>query len=652
MNKQLFFICFSVFCFFSNAQKLVVNDTLTRTATIKHTANGNEIMFTPETPILNQIAGAPKAFYTHYWEFGDGKYSTEKTPKHVYKNKGEYDVKLWATNNYDTGKPPTTRPKKVAINNDASEYEDIATMDEDFLLKRNREPVPDEDMVVILSYKNIKDYVTNGKLYLFYNELKYKANNFELIETRTHYNEKNISTDGFAYTHSIEDDNTFLASSNNEIIASSQVLQDSTIKTNLPLTIANSKDFYKNWSLLEFNNMQPNEERNIFFSLKTTPEMVKDTSAIISVRGIYVPDANYDNHKLKDMEMEIVTSHDPNKMSSNGTFMNYRLVRFKTLKYKIKFQNNGEGPARTIKLETDIPEMLDKSTIEVLDMYPKCDICPKRDVLYSCLDTTYTKTQAIFTFKNIYLPGSEQKNVKEYDSTKGFVKYSIKFAKDFHKKKTKSRTAIIFDKNDPIITNYSTTRFLPGISVGVKTGYNSFSDLINSESYFVGATLSPYKSYRWYWQVELMNNFHNYNSDTNVTEGIVQDGAQGFRFFQRTTTNTSFENIDWDIPILVRYNINNFIGLGAGIQNTVSVSTKQSENAFIEQYEGVSPDAPIFNSFINSTTETNSFTNLRTGLLFEATAGFSRIGPSLGARYIMNFETNFNYWQFYAIWKF
>src|SRR5690554_7093554 len=84
--------------------------------------------------------------------------------------------------------------------------------------------------------------------------------------------------------------------------------------------------------------MEPNEERNLFFTLKTPPEMLKDTSAIISVRGVYVPDVNYDNHKVKDMEMEIVTSHDPNKMSSNSTFMNYRLVRFKTLKYKIKFQ--------------------------------------------------------------------------------------------------------------------------------------------------------------------------------------------------------------------------------------------------------------------------------------------------------------------------
>ncbi|TGV02358.1 DUF7849 domain-containing protein [Flavivirga rizhaonensis] len=651
MNKLFFFICFSFICVHNHSQQLLANDTLTRTATIKSTNNGNEIMFTPETPALNQIAGAPKAFYTHYWEFGDGHFSTEEKPKHVYKSKGEYEVKLWATNNYDTGKPPTTRPKKIAVNSITTDYEDIATMDEDFTMKRNREPIPEEEIVAIMSYKNNRDYITNGKIYLFYNELKYKANNFELLETRPYHNEKNVSANGFAYTKHIDNEGTYLASSNNNLIKSSTVLQDSTEKTNLPLTIAESKAYYKDWSLLEFDNMEPNEERHIFFSLKTTPEMVKDTSAIISVRGIYIPDGNYDNHKVKDMEMEIVTSHDPNKMSSNGTFMNYRLVRFKTLKYKIKFQNNGEGPARTIRLETDIPEMLDKSTLTVMDMYPKCDICPKRDVLYSCLDTTFTDTQAIFTFKNIYLPGSEQKNVKEYDSTKGFVKYKIKFAKDFHKKKTKSRTAIIFDKNDPILTNYSTTRFLPGISIGVKTGYNSFNDLRNSESYFFGATLSPFKSYRWYWQIELMNNFHNYNSSTDIKEEFIQE-AQGFRFLQRTTTDSSFKNIDWDIPVLIRYNINKYIGLGGGLQNTISLSEKREQYILTEMFEGDIPGDIAFSTEEDSSSETDSFTNLRTGLLIEATAGFSRIGPSLGARYIMNFEDNFNYWQFYAIWKF
>lgn len=181
-------------------------------------------------------------------------------------------------------------------------------------------------------------------------------------------------------------------------------------------------------------------------------------------------------------------------------------------------------------------------------------------------------------------------------------------------------------------------------------GYNSYTNLKDSESYFLGATISPYKSYRWYWQVELMNNFHSYSEENILNEEIVED--QGFRFWQRTTTNSSFENIDWDIPVLLRYNVNNYIGLGAGVQNTFSVNEKIDQHTLVEQFEGTDADAPVFNTIENDSNQTNSFTNLRTSLLFEATAGFARIGPSLGARYIMDFDNHFNYWQFYAIWKF
>jgi hypothetical protein len=95
--------------------------------------------------------------------------------------------------------------------------------------------------------------------------------------------------------------------------------------------------------------------------------------------------------------MEIVTSHDPNKMGSNGSFMNYRLV-FKRVNFKTRFQNNGEGPARMIRLETDIPTMLDKKTFQIEDMYPKCPICPKTKYR-ELLGYNHKTKQIIFTFK-------------------------------------------------------------------------------------------------------------------------------------------------------------------------------------------------------------------------------------------------------------
>ncbi|WP_370226006.1 PKD domain-containing protein [Mesoflavibacter sp.] len=651
--KHLIAIILSVFavvlCY---SQENIAKDTTQRIATIEHKFEGNQVKFTPNAPELNQIAGAPKAFYTNYWEFGDGTYSKENNPTKTYKKPGEYEVRLWATNNYDTGKTPTSRPKKIKVTNVDKSYNEEASMTTNFDLQRNREPVPEEEFVIIVKYKNTKDYVTNGKVFLFYNEKQFKADNFEISESRMYHNENEISTEDLVFTSKLDTDN-YYASAENKILKLQSKLQDSTEKQNLPLTLEESKAKYNNSTAFTFKNMQPNEERNVFYTIKTTPEMIKDTSAIVSVRGIYVPDENYDNHNVKDMEMEIVTSHDPNKMSTSAFLMNYRLVRYKKPKFKIKFQNNGEGPARTIRLETDIPEIFDKSTIEVLDMYPKVKICPKYDVEYSCLDTTYTQKQAIFTFKNIYLPGSEQKNVKEYDSTKGFVKYRIKFGKNFHKIKTKSRTAIIFDKNEPIITNYSTTRFMPGISIGAKAGYNYFFDLDNSKSYFVGATLSPYKSYRFYWQVELLNSLHEFDGSTQISEQFTDNGATGELLFRRTTTSTSYNNIDWEVPVLLRYNVNNYIGLGAGLQGMISVSQKESTTTTIEDYENINtvPGALISSETI-STENKASFTNFRSGFLVEATAGFARIGPSIGARYIFNFKDNYNYMQFYAIWKF
>ena len=278
------------------------------------------------------------------------------------------------------------------------------------------------------------------------------------------------------------------------------------------------------------------------------------------------------------------------------------------------------------------------------------DLSKGEEPTVSCLDTIIKQKQIIFTFKNIYLPGTEQKNVHEKDSTKGFVKYSMKFGEDFHKVKTKSRTSIIFDKNEPIITNYATTRFLPGISIGVKAGYNFYPDLDKSTSYFVGATLSPFKSYRFYWQVEWVNALNQYNNAVTVVDQI-NTNANGVRQLIRTTMATENKNINWEVPVLIRYNINNYIGIGAGIQANINVSQEQNQNLTIDTYEGDKE-----NFLIGTKTETNnmktSFTDIKTGLLFDLTAGFARIGPSLGARYVINFEQNFNYFQVYGIWKF
>jgi len=648
-----------------------VKDTIARNAIVGYDKKGNIVSFKPETPPLIQIAGAPPASYSYFWELGDGSYSKEKEPKKVYKKKGEYKVNLSLTNNYDNGKPPKTRPKIIAINEISdTNYQDIASLADttSIQLFKNREPIPDEEIVVVITYQNPLNYVANGKLYLFYNDKEFKNKNFELVETRTHFGEKEVFENGITRVEDFNNSYENIATTNGfPSIKNNFNVDDS----NLDLTLLESNALFSDSKILEFENMNAKETRNVFMTFKTTPEMIKDTSATVKMRGIYVPDRNYKNHKKKTLEMEIVTSHDPNTMSSNANFMNYRTVRLKTLNFKTRFQNDGEGPARMIRLETDIPEMFDKKTLKIVDSYPKCPICPKgEEVSYSCLDTIIKEKQIHFTFKNIYIPGSQQKNVAERDSTKGFVKYSLKFAKDFHKIKTKSKTAIIFDKNEPVITNYAVTRFKPGFSIGAKTGYNLFSDQENAKSYFVGATISPYKSYRYYWQSEL--NFNYLESSGNLESSpdyilqqftppiVLNDGSTVDVAYYQEKNSYKTTRISADIiPISLRYNINNFVGVGVGPQFSVMLNQDNEtilKRTYFEASQiplpSVGNEIPELNQYNSNKTSIKAFEKIQTSFFADATFGFARIGPSVGIRYYQNFEKNFNYWQFYAIWKF
>ena len=646
-------------------------DTITRRAKIKLEQKANALRFFPETPPLIPIAGAPKPSYSYLWEMGDGHYSREAEPKHVYKSKGEYSARVAVTNNYDNGKPPVTRPKKVAVNDVSTElYKDIASIElQDGLnIQKNCDPVPDQEMVVVLSYMNLENYVANGKLYLFYNEKQFKNKNFELIDYRAHNNEREIASTTVASVTDFDESNRYIASQN--ALAENKKYRTTRNADDLDATLLEANNTYSNSKILEFDYLDSKATKNLFFTFKTTPEMIKDTSATVTMRSVFVPNRSYKNHKVKNLEMQIVTSHDPNKMGSNGQFLNYRLVRFKRVKFKTQFQNNGEGPARMIRLETDIPNMFDKKTFEVEDMYPKCPICPKGETpTVSCLDTIIKKDQIHFTFKNIYLPGSTQKNVKEVDSTKGFVKYSMKFAKDFHKTKTKSRTSIFFDKNEPIVTNYAVTRFMPGISIGARTGYNYYNKLDNAKSYFLGATVSPFKSYRLYWQSELYySNLQNESSTSfdkqkEQLSVIITTPAGTQTEFANTTTSTSTERKRSSaevVPVSLRYNLNSFIGVGVGPQFSVTISdvetiTTAKRFFTIPTPAPSEPSQELLKLASNNSIENkiDAFKEIQTNFFADVTFGLARVGPSVGARYLLNTKSaDLSHIQFYAIWKF
>jgi len=124
----------------------------------------------------------------------------------------------------------------------------------------------------------------------------------------------------------------------------------------------------------------------------------------------------------------------------------------------------GGNRQRTIRLETDSPENAGYvypkigKTISCLPLYVQKNQCDIVGFGYYLSE----KIRSIFTFKNIYLPGTQNRKMyRKRIHQKGMLNIASALQKNFHKKKTKSRTAIILIKTKPIITNYATTRFYP-----------------------------------------------------------------------------------------------------------------------------------------------------------------------------------------------
>src|SRR5688572_13228196 len=174
-----------------------INDTAA--AGIEPQIENNQVKFGSTLRPLRQIAGAPASFYSYFWEFGDGSYSFEKEPVHTYKDTGDYDVRLYATNNYDDGKKPNTRPRRVRVNNRSMLAENktpvFFTGEGSLEIRSNQMPKPGEDMVLLIGYRNKANTASaiSGSVMLLYNEKQFSQNCFDISDTRSYHQEKPVS---------------------------------------------------------------------------------------------------------------------------------------------------------------------------------------------------------------------------------------------------------------------------------------------------------------------------------------------------------------------------------------------------------------------------------------------------------------------------
>lgn len=626
-----------------------------RVSDFRAVSEGDGYRFVPQLPPLQQKAGAPQAHWKCYWEFGDGSFSFEESPLHRYARQGDYYALFSATAHYDDGKLPDKNGKGIFASVPASKDVPLREMPDVFdtsraviRLKTNRLPRAGEELALIMSYRNLGRLTTDGQLFLFFNEKKFPDSHFRYDTARTHFGEKADPLYSVAPPVGPVFDWVQVSQSTiSSVGASGGYAPDVPTSTIINEMLANARGTYRDERGWRFTDLQPGEKRNLFVGLSGTEKMLKDTSAFIHIEAVFAPFDPMIAPARYVLEIEIVSSHDPNAIAVSDNRVNYRIVKDKHLDYKVRFQNNGEGPASTVKVEVKIPKGLNLGKMRPLDWYPKCPICPKTPDTRSCLDTSFVDNKLVFTFRNIYLPGSSQKGVTEYDSTQGFIKYRIEPERDMPKRPFSSRAEIVFDKNPPIFTNYSRTRFKMGLSPGLKIGYGFHPDSLRQGYFLMGASLSPYKSWRIYPQIELLTGISGKEDLPEVTQSTLMMTAQNNGIALRdsvladTLLRGSRNRITFEMPLLLRKDISRVFGLGLGgsVRMELENGSIQTEAyrttidwGFTDGPTGFVLTRDVTQTEIQKSSGSYRNTRFRYTAFLDMTIGSVRIGPHLGLR--------------------
>ena len=281
-----------------------------------------------------------------------------------------------------------------------------------------------------------------------------------------------------------------------------------------------------------------------------------------------------------------------------------------------------------------------------------CDSVPAGQ---GCLDTIIHHDSIYFVFKNIYLPGLRQEEMRDPDSTIGFVKYRLHFNKKLKKIPFESKAAIIFDNNEVIYTNSPRGYFKPGKSPAAIIGYNKFlgdpGKSNNNENYWMmGGSISSYSSYKKYLQAELfiglykipeqfVNRAQNIDTTINNTPWLI--------IFRDTYEKRKVYQLDL-VPFQLRYNFFEFGGAGIGTQLSFDASTQTTyhKQMLLQPQGGGQPM-----TLTEDGKQTRWFNRFDLALFGDVQIGKVRVGPVAGIRYLHYFRFPQNRLLIYAAWR-
>lgn len=625
---------------------------------------GNQASFQAELPALAGIPGGRHPFYTYLWDFGDGHFSTEAMPKHQYTKPGDYEVTLYTVNNYDNGPRPKRPTRKINVDSTKTAPKPIASAaeqnffnaDATFKLSKNANALPGQDMVIIAGINTTE----RGQLFLLTNEKIFGPNGF-VYAGQTTYNDEVVTP--FDDRKSLES----LWAGIPGVTITQSGSPDYGIREELAFkgdeATAYFADLYGSYKTVTAYEVTGKTRAQFsLINLDITPEMLADTNATVTITGVFIPEKG--PARVHRLDVPIVTSHDPNKMSLKQSRLSYRrLSKRKELTYKVQFQNDGEGDAKNIRLEIKLPAALDPTTFQLLNLYPEIDSCVTGQQA-SCYQH-YIKgaDTLVFHFKDIALPGSKAPDVHDKDSTQGFIRFTVRPQKKLPNQPFKGQTNIYFDKNDLITTNFATGRFRKGFSPIVFAGYHYFiqkpggrqEDQVVKNGVLLGVGLAPIAPYRrFYWQVEVYANAYRTSEVATIYEpGVVEytdprtDRLRKYEYerYDREV-NARFLQLRV-VPLHVRYNFNSWVSAGVGAMAETSVNTKYTE----ERTYHLLAAAGELPARLPHSNERLAMSRVHLQPFADVNFGRTYLGPVLGLRYIWGANQG-QFGQLYAAWRF
>jgi hypothetical protein len=488
-----------------------------------------------------------------------------------------------------------------------------------------------------------------------YNEKQFSQNSFDLADVRNYGEEQSTTLNSLLAYAPAEYPLKEHTGRGGLFTAHAGFFAPTADQQALTQLLKQEMNLFRQHQIWRVREMAPGEEKFMFLSVNTLPEMIKDTNAVVTITGLFVPDDPSLEVEKFDLELPVVASHDPNRISLKNHRLNYRFTgRNRDNLYKIQFQNTGKGPAKKVAITVTLPGMLNASSVEIVDMKPRCLPCDSAYPGKSCIDTVRTKDSMQFIFRNIYLPGLQQEGVNDPDSTMGYVRYRIRFDKKMQKVPFTTRAAIVFDKNEPIYTNRSVGRFKKGISPGLLVGYSFPLGSAPSapRSSVLGLALSEYAAYKRYLQWEV------FLQPQQAYERLVERRFGGDTVINRIPYKVEyrdrFEKVKIvsleAVPLQLRYNLTSFASAGAGgiIAAEINRSTtpivrmrlQQPNQTGLDQLEGT------------GRTRSQSFAHWRAGLFADLQLGRVRTGPVAGVRYVYYSSPSQEGIMLYASWKF